>query len=76
MTGECSFDRCFGRFEITGLSHQQNVRVLAHEGAECRGEVEALFTVHLALGDARQGVFDRVFHRGDVDAWIVALGQK
>ena len=34
VTGQGSLNRCFGGFEITGFSHQQNVRVLAHEGPQ------------------------------------------
>ena len=76
VAGERGFQRGFGCFQIARFPHQQHIGVLAHEGPQGLGEVHALFPVDLGLGDASQGVFDRIFHRGDVEPRIVALGQK
>ena len=76
MAGEGGFGGGFGGFDVAGFPYQQHVRVLAHEGPQGGAEVETLVAVHLGLGDAPQGVFDRVFHRGDVDARVVALREQ
>ena len=76
VAGEGGFGGGFGGFDVAGFPYQQHVRVLAHEGPQGGAEVETLVAVHLGLGDAPQGVFDRVFHRGDVDARVVALREQ
>ena len=73
---EGRLDSCFCRFQVAGLANEQHVRVLTHEGAQGRTEVKALVAVDLGLGDARQGVFDWIFNRGDIYPRIVALGQQ
>ena len=76
VAGERGFQCGFGRFEIARFPHQQHIGVLAHEGPQGLGKVHPFLPVDLGLGDASQGVFDRIFHRGDVEPWIVAFGQK
>ena len=76
VTSECRLDGCFRRFQVARFPHQQHVRVLTHEGPQGRGEIQTLVTVHLGLGDAVEGVFDRILNRGDVDAGVVAFGQQ
>ena len=75
VTGQGCLNGCFRCFQIAGFSHQQHVRVLTHEGPQGLTEIEPFVAVHLALGDPGQGVFDRIFNRGDVDSWLVAFRQ-
>ena len=70
------FDGGAGRFQVSGLSHQEHIGVLTHERPQGRGEVVTLFSIDLGLGDAGQSVFNRVFDRGDVDPRVVAFGEN
>ena len=67
------FDGSFCRFLITGLTHQQHIRVLTHEGPKGSAEVKSLISIHLALGNARQCVFNWIFYGGDIDPRFVAF---
>ena len=76
MPGQGRFDGGFGRLPVPGLTHQQDIGVLPHEGPQGHGEVVALLPVDLGLGNALEGVFDRVLNRGDVDPRVVAFRQE
>ena len=76
VAGEGRLDGRAGGFQVARFTHQQHIGVLAHEGPQGGAEVEALVPVHLGLGDSLEGVFDRIFHRGDVDRRVVPLRQQ
>ena len=60
----------FGGVFIADLAHQNNVRVLAHHGADAVGEVQFGSFVDRALANHGHGVFHRVFERHDVDGFV------
>src|SRR5690606_36539521 len=64
-------DRYVGGFQISNLTHHDDVWVLPQEGPQSLGETEAHSGVHVDLIDALQVDFSRVFSGGNVDAWRV-----
>ena len=53
-------------FKITNLANHDGVWVLPQNGAQCFGKGQINLGVDLRLADARQLVFNRVFHCHDV----------
>src|SRR5260370_452965 len=76
VTGEGGFDGDVRGLFVAGLPDQDDIRVLAQEGAQHAGEIEADVFVYLDLVDAGKVVFDRVFRGGDVNARVVDLSQR
>ena len=66
VTGECGFDGDLRRFKVANLTDQNDVGILAQEGAKSGGEVQPDLFFHLHLVDARQIELDRVFRRHDI----------
>src|SRR5690606_5069243 len=66
VAGLCCLDRDLGRFQITDLPHHDDIRVLAKEGAQRLGKIQALLGVDVDLVDTFQVDFDRVFSGGNV----------
>nr|GFD54437.1 hypothetical protein [Tanacetum cinerariifolium] len=54
VAGERGLDRDATGFQVAHLADHDDVRVLAHDGAQCSGEVEAYGRLHLNLVDALQ----------------------
>ena len=75
MTGQSGLDGDLRRFVVPDLPHHDDVGILAQEGAERRGEVEADLLVDLDLVDPRQVVLHRILGRGDVLRGLVQLRQ-
>ena len=61
MAGLRGLDGDLGRLEVADFADHDDVRVLAQEGAQRRGEGEAHLRVDVDLVDAGQADFDRVF---------------
>ena len=66
MPGERGLHRHLGSFEIADFAHHDDVRVLAHQGAQALREAEVQLRLHLGLVEGRFDHFNRVFHRADV----------
>src|SRR5690606_32724495 len=75
VAGERRLDGDGSRFQVTDLTDHDDVRVLAQEGAQRRGEVQTDLGSDLHLVDAVQVVLDRVLGGHDVDLRGVDLGQ-
>src|SRR5207253_5556013 len=67
VTGEGGADADLGGFEVAGFADEDDVGVLAEEGAEGGGEGAADFVVDLDLVDALEVVLDGVLGGHDVD---------
>ena len=76
MAGERGLHRDLRGLEVADLADHDDVRVLAQEGAQGRGEVEADLLVHLHLVDARQVELDRVLGGGEVLRGLVQIGER
>ena len=66
MTGQRGADRDLRRLEVAGLTDEDDVGVLAQEGAQRRREGPAHAVVDLHLVDALQVVLDGILGRHDV----------
>ncbi len=76
MARKSRLDRDLGGLEVADLTDHDDVGVLAQEGPECGGEVEADPFVHLHLVDPGQVELDGVFGGGEVLARLVELGER
>ena len=76
VPGEGGFDGDFGRFKVSNLSHQDDVRVLPQEGSQRRGEIESDLIFHLYLVDSIQLELNRVLGRHDIDVGFVQLRER
>src|SRR6266403_1749284 len=66
VSRERGLDSDFRRFKVANLADQNDVGILAQEGAERGGKVQANLLLHLYLVDAGQLELDRVFRGHDV----------
>ena len=66
MSGERGLDRELRRLGVADLADEDDVRVVAEDGAESRLEGEPGLRVHLDLIDVAERVLDRVFDGHDV----------
>ena len=71
MAGQRCLDRQLGGFAVADFADEDDVGVLAEEGAEAGGEGDAALGVDLHLGDAVEVVLDGVFDGHDVAAGAV-----
>src|SRR6185312_7251926 len=76
VTRESCLDRDAAGFEISNLTDHDDVRILAQEGFQRRGEAHADLGAYLNLIDAVKVVLDGVFGGHDVDIDRVHLGQR
>jgi hypothetical protein len=76
VTGERRLDRDLGRLAIADLADEDDVGVLAHDGAERRAKGEAGPLADLHLDDTRDAVLDGVLDRDDVHAAVLDLAQR
>ena len=76
VAGERRLDGDLGGLEVAHLADHDDVGVLAQEGAQRVGEVEADVLVDLHLVDADQVVLDRILGGGDVGDDLVELGER
>src|SRR5438034_3437094 len=68
---ERRLDRDLGGFAVAHLAHHDDVRVMAQNGAQRRGERQADFGIDGDLRDTVDLVFDGVFHRHDLHPGLV-----
>ena len=71
MTGLRGLDGDFRRLEVADFADHDDVRILAQEGAQRRGEGEADLVVDVDLVDAGQIDFRRVFRGRDVGVFAI-----
>ncbi len=71
MAGERGLHRDVRGFVIADLTHEDDVGVLAQQGAQGGGERHADFFVRLRLSDAVEVVLDGVFDGRDVELLLV-----
>src|SRR5262249_28073501 len=64
-----------GGFAVAHLADHDDIRVLAQECAQAVHERHAGHGVGLGLVGARDTVFHRIFHCGNVYAWLVEYAQ-
>ncbi len=69
-------DRDFGGFQVADFANHDDVRILAQERAQRRGERHAALDVLLHLVDPGQADFHRVFGGGNVARLIVEDAQR
>ncbi|CCF70565.1 hypothetical protein XAPC_4302 [Xanthomonas citri pv. punicae str. LMG 859] len=69
-------DRNLGSLQVTDFADHDDVRVLAQERAQSRGEGHATLVVLLHLIDARQADFDRILRGGDIARLVVENSQR
>ena len=74
VSGEGGLDGDFGGFKIADFADENDVGILAEEGAQGGGKVEADLLLHLNLVDALQLEFDRIFGGHDVGVRLVEQG--
>ncbi|MNG93232.1 hypothetical protein D3C79_521890 [compost metagenome] len=75
VAGDGAAQAYLHRLVVPHLPHQQDVRILAQGGAQHLGEGEADLGIDLHLVDPRQPVLHRIFHRDDLVAGLVELGE-
>lgn len=73
---ESGFDGDLGGFKVADLTDHDDVGVLAEEGAEGGGKVEADVFVLLDLVDAVEVEFDGIFGGGDVGIGFIEFGES
>ena len=71
MPSERSLNGNFCCFEITNLTHQNCVGILAQESAQCRSKIQADRFFHLDLIDAGKLELDGIFRSHDVGVRLV-----
>ena len=71
VAGKCRLDGDFRGFKVANFAHQDNVGVLAQEGAQGRRKIQADLLLHLHLVHASQLEFNRVFGGHDVGIGLV-----
>ena len=76
VAGQRRLDRDLRRLEVADFADQDDVRVLAQERAQRRGEVQADVLADLHLVDADQVELDRVLRGHDVGFRRVDLGDR
>jgi hypothetical protein len=67
VAGERGLGGDLGGLQVADLADQDDVGILAQEGAQQGGELQVDVGVDLALADARQLDLDRILDGGDVD---------
>ena len=65
----------FGGLKIANFTYQDDIGVMAEDGAQARGKGEADLFAHLDLHRAFELVFDGVFKGNDLAAFIIGLSQ-
>ena len=76
VAGERGLDRDARGLDVTDLTDEDRVGVLAQDRAQPAGEGDAGLLVDLDLVDRREDVLDRVLDRHDVDLFAVDLRQR
>ncbi len=71
MAGQCSVDRDFCGFFITNFTDENDIRILAHNGAKSFGKCEICARVDLDLVHAENFVFDRIFNGRNIYLWLI-----
>ena len=71
MAGKRRLNGNLRSFKITNLANHDGVWVLPQNGAQRFGKRQINFGVDLRLANARQLVFNRVFHRHDVSGGCI-----
>ena len=66
VAGQSSLYPDFRRFEVADLADENDIGVLAEEGAQRGGEVQADLLLHLHLVDATELKLDGIFRGHDV----------
>src|SRR5208337_268316 len=74
-TCQGGLDRYLGSLQISDLSHQDDIRVLAQEFSQGGGEIESDGLVHLDLIDAGDVELYRIFGSADIFRDLVQLGE-
>ncbi len=74
VAGQGGLDGDVGGLEVADLAHQDDVGVLAHEGAQGGREGQADLLLDVDLVDAEDVEFHRVFRGQDVHFLVVQLG--
>ena len=76
MTREGGLHGDTAGFQVADFADHDHVRVLAHDGAQRSGKVQADGGLDLDLVDPFKLVFHRVFHRDDLAFSRVELRQR
>ena len=71
VSGERRVDRELRRFRVPNFSNHHDVRILAQNRAQSRSKRISDLRLDLALIDAFNGIFNRIFKRDDVHAFFV-----
>ena len=76
VTGHRRPECHLGGLAVAHFAHQDDVRVLAHDGTDAVGEIELDRVAHRGLPDQRDRILDRIFEGHDVDPFDVYLRQQ
>jgi len=66
VAGQSRADGEIRRFVVADFADDQHLRILPQQVSSSAGEIEAARLIHLRLHDARNNLFDRIFHGDDV----------
>ena len=73
VPGHCGMKRRQGRVGIANFADENDIGILAENGAECPGKGEAGFLVDLNLANAIDLVLDGIFDGDNVDRFLPDL---
>ncbi len=76
MAGHGGAESHLGRLAVADLAHQDDVRILPHDGPHAAGEIHLGQLGEGGLADQGVGVLHRVFQGHDVDLFPVQVGQQ
>ena len=76
MTGERCLDGDLRRLQVTHFANQDDVRILTKEAAQEPGEGEVLIHIHLALNQAFDVIFHRIFGGENLGLNVIQLIER
>ena len=76
VAGQAGLDGDLRGFQVADLTHQDDIRVLAQDGAQGAREAHVDAGVDLGLADAIEVILDGVFHGHDVERGVVQARQR
>ena len=76
VTGERCLNGDLRRLQVTHFAHQNDVRILTQEAAQEPGEGQVLIHIHLALNQAFNVIFHRIFGGEDLGLNVIEFVER